>query len=737
MTTNNNNRSFFEELKRRNVYRVGVAYAVLTWALLQVIDTVAPIIALPEWAPKLILTLLAIGFPVAMLFAWAYELTPEGLKREKDVDRSQSITSHTGQRLDRITIGVLVVAVGLLLVDKFLLTEAPQVTNVVAEEVMEQAEVAPSIAVLPFVNMSDDKSSTYFSDGLADTVLHMLAQVREIRVAARTSSFQFRDTTTDIADIGSQLNVGTILEGSVQRAGNKVRITAQLIDVSSGFHLWSGNFDRDLDDIFAIQDEIASEVVTALKVSLLGDSVERLGNDQTDNIDAYAEYLLAINDLDVLSSRSMTSAALHLQAAIRLDPDYARAYTVLGRTYLHMGAYGSMGEAAAVAAARNMASRALDLAPDSSEALAILGQAELIDGDQDAAGKLLEKAIENGPNDAVALTTYAVYLASNARPTEAIAAFQQALRLDPLSEIAYIGLAVTHRNQANYFAADETITKYLSVNPNSSSAVALAASIEFRQGNIAVAISEMTAAQELDPDDPEPSALLARFYLAIDMPDAARRWFDRAVEIDPQHPVSQSAPLYLNYYLQANVEESFQLARKLLEDRVDSRDGSRIMALAVMTEHAARTGRHEIALAVLDNLYPHLFDDPPHDLERESLGTLFVGIALMQSGDIDRGSLLLRAYLDFRETRDDAYLVARSSVQASLMLGDIDRALEKLDTFAAGKYYADTNRLFLEHDVTLDPLRGDPAFIKILDDYRKNAEEQRLLLQAMNENSSN
>jgi len=737
LTTNNNHRSFFEELKRRNVYRVGVAYGVLTWLLLQVIDTVAPIIALPEWAPKLILTLLAIGFPVAMLFAWAYELTPDGLKREKDVDRSQSITGHTGQRLDRIIIGVLVIAVGLLLIDKFLLTEPPQATQVAAETVTEQAEVAPSIAVLPFVNMSDDKSSTYFSDGLADTVLHMLAQVREIRVAARTSSFQFRDTAMDIADIGSQLNVGTILEGSVQRAGNQIRITAQLIDVSNGFHLWSGNYDRDLDDIFAIQDEIASEVVTALKVSLLGDSIERFGSDQTDNIDAYAEYLLAINDLDVLNSRSMASAVVHLQAAIRLDPDFARAYSTLGRTYLHMRAYGSIGGAAAVAAARNMASRALDLAPDSSEAIAILGQAELIDGDLDAAGKLLEKAIENGPNDAVAMTNYAIYLATNARPTESIAAYQQALRLDPLSELAYIGLAVAYLSQANYSAADETITKYISVNPNSSSGVAMAASIEFRQGNIAVAITNMTAAQELDPDDPEPSALLARYYLAIDMPDEARRWFDRAIEIDPQHPVSRSAPLYLNYYLQTNAEKSFQLARKLLEDRVDSRDGSRIMALAVMTDHAARTGRHEIALAVLDNLYPHLFDDPPHDLAKDRLGILFAGIALLQSGDIERGSLLLRAYRDWREPRDDAYIVARSSVQASLMLGDVDRALEKLDQFATVKYYADTNRLFLEHDSTFDPLRGDPAFVKILDDYRKNAEQQRLLLQAMNEGASN
>jgi len=271
--TENNNSSFFEELRRRNVYRIGVAYAIVTWLFLQVIDIVAPIFDLPNSAPKLALTLLAIGFPIALIFAWAYEITPDGIKRETKVDRSQSITSRTGRRLDLLIIGVLVVVVGMLLVDKFLLPGSPETTEIIADEVTDPPEIVPSVAVLPFTNMSADADSGYFSDGLADTVLHMLAQVRELRVAARTSSFQFRDQTLDIAKIGEQLNVSTILEGSVQRSGDKIRVTAQLIDVSNGYHLWSGNFDRDLVDVFAIQDEIASEVV-ALALINSGD-IER------------------------------------------------------------------------------------------------------------------------------------------------------------------------------------------------------------------------------------------------------------------------------------------------------------------------------------------------------------------------------------------------------------------------------------------------------------------------------
>ena len=397
--------SFFIELKRRNVFRVAIAYIIVAWVAMQIVDVVLNNITAPDWVFQVLMLFLAIGLPFALIFAWAFELTPDGLKKEKDVDRSQSVTQKTGRRLDFLIIGVLVVGIGMLLADKFLLTDAPESTEVVADDapaLSAAPDTAPSVAVLPFTNMSADESSGYFSDGLADTVLHMLAQVRELRVAARTSSFQFRDQTMDIAKSGELRKVGASLEGSVQRSGDKIRVTAQLIDVSNGYHLWSANFDRNLDDVFAIQDEIANEVVAALKVSLLGESEERLNRDQTDNIDAYTEYLVGIDNLNNISSESLRNAVMHLQEAIRLDPEYARAYSTLGRAYLLMQNYGLMGTTQAAAAARNVAARALDLSADSSEALAVLGMAELRDGNLETAGQLLGKAIENGPNDTVA-----------------------------------------------------------------------------------------------------------------------------------------------------------------------------------------------------------------------------------------------------------------------------------------------------------------------------------------------
>ncbi len=728
--------SFFHELKRRNVFRVAIAYVIVAWVTMQIVDVVLNNIAAPDWIFQVLMLFLAVGLPFALIFAWAFELTPEGLKLEKDVDRSQSVTRKTGRRLDFLIIGVLVVAVGTLLVDKFLLQESPDSMEIVAEDVADPAETSPSIAVLPFVNMSADESSAYFSDGLADTVLHMLAQVRELRVAARTSSFQFRDQTMDIAKIGEQLNVGTILEGSVQRAGDKIRVTAQLIDVSNGFHLWSGTFDRNLDDVFAIQDEIASEVVAALKVSLLGETIERLASDQTDNLDAYTEYLVGIDNLNNVSSESLKSAVMHLQAAIRLDPEYARAYSSLGRAYLVMESYGLMRTIQAAAAARNVASRALDISAESSEALAVLGMAELRDGNLETAGQLLSKAVENGPNDTVALDYYGDYLIQDARPDEAIATYREVLRLDPLSEHAHLGLVIALNLQQKYSEAGEAIARLKSIDPNSSNASFFEGMHDGIQGNLAAAVATISKSISLDPNDPEGPAFMGYYYLALGMPDEARHQFDLAVEIDAEHPVSRSAPLFLNYYLQRNEDENLRLARRLLNDRIDNRRGARFIALTVLTEHAAKTGRHDVVLEILDNLYPHLFDDPPHDLDEDFTATYFAGVALINSGDIERGSFLVQSFLDLNDRYDEVYVVDWWSISGRLMLGNTDAALDKLERFAETKHFRMWNRLFLERSPVFDPIREEPAFIELLDEYRENAAEQRQILQAMNEDGS-
>ncbi|MCZ6826123.1 MAG: adenylyl cyclase, partial [Gammaproteobacteria bacterium] len=236
--------SIVRELKRRNVFRMAVLYMVAAWLIMQVTEVLITLANLPHWIGPTIIWLLAIGFPISLIFSWFYELTPEGISLEKDIDPEQSITHVTGRRLDFIIISMLIAAVILFAYDKWWTRGPPE----------------KSIAVLPFMNMSDDPEQEYFSDGISEELLNVLAKIPGLRVVARSSSFQFKGENRDIIDIGQQLNVAHVLEGSVRRAGGQLRITAQLIDASNGFHLWSETYDRELVNIFAVQDEIAAAI---------------------------------------------------------------------------------------------------------------------------------------------------------------------------------------------------------------------------------------------------------------------------------------------------------------------------------------------------------------------------------------------------------------------------------------------------------------------------------------------
>lgn len=334
--------SFFEELKRRNVVRVGIAYGVATWLLIQVTDIVFPRIGLPDSAVTLVIALLAIGFIPTLIAAWAFEMTPEGIKREKDVDRAESITPKTGKKLDRVIMGIMAVVIVFLLADRFLLnkgeTPAPAAGQETTVQAVSPEQPAPSVAVLPFVNMSANAENEYFSDGLTETLLHMLAQLPELKVAARTSSFAFKGQNTSVTEIAAFLGVAHILEGSVQRAGERVRVTAQLIRAEDGFHVWSQNYDRTLEDIFSIQDEIATDVVTALDASLLGG--QQITSISTHDLNAYDRYLKALEQQAIFSYSSLAEAESLLKQSLAEDPGFLDAKLALARNYLMMNGTG-------------------------------------------------------------------------------------------------------------------------------------------------------------------------------------------------------------------------------------------------------------------------------------------------------------------------------------------------------------------------------------------------------------
>ena len=326
--------SLFSELKRRNVIRVALVYIVAAWLLLQVADVVLNNIEAPNWVFQTILLLVVLGFPFAVIFAWAFELTPEGLKKEKDVDRSESITHDTGRKLDFIIIAVLVLALVYFAYDKYVIDPAQEETlataSTQAEEISETDTPEMSIAVLPFVNMSSDPEQEFFSDGISEELLNMLAQFPGLRVAARTSSFQFKGMNQDIAKIADTLHVAHILEGSVRKSGNRLRITAQLIKADDGFHLWSHSYDRELDDIFAVQNEIARAISDALKVKLTLDTAsgtaQRPAVIPAANTQAYEAYLRGRRLIHRRGRESLEDAVRHLERALRLDERFAPAH---------------------------------------------------------------------------------------------------------------------------------------------------------------------------------------------------------------------------------------------------------------------------------------------------------------------------------------------------------------------------------------------------------------------------
>jgi adenylate cyclase len=328
--------SLFNELKWRNVLRVGAAYVVVAWILIQVAETVFPLFGFDDSPARIVVIVLAIGFLPVLILAWAFEMTPEGLKKESEVDRSQSITPHTGKKLDRMIMVALALGLGYFAIDKFVLSESREASIAETARQEGRAEVRavdtePSIAVLPFVNMSNDADQNYFSDGISEEVLNLLVQVEGLKVASRTSSFTHRGENLDIPEIADELKVNYILEGSVRKAGNRLRITAQLIDAVDDRHLWSDSFDRDMTDIFQIQNDIANAIVTALTTKLeVGLQLVDIGP-ATSNISAYDLYLEA-REL-FIARKDLPKSWRLLEKATKMDSQFARAWEALAAVH--------------------------------------------------------------------------------------------------------------------------------------------------------------------------------------------------------------------------------------------------------------------------------------------------------------------------------------------------------------------------------------------------------------------
>ena len=420
--------TLFQELRRRNVLRVAVAYILAAWVILQVADVLFPMLQLPDWSSRLVAGLLILGFPLAVFFAWAFELTPDGIRRDGDVVRSEPRT--TSRRLDIATIAVAVVAVGLFLADRFVastlpLPERPSAPN------SSLATERKSIVVLPFVNVSSDEEQEYFSDGLTEEVLNVLAQGREMRVIGRTSSFQFKGRNTDLRDIGRQLSVSHILEGSVRKSGDTVRISAQLADSADGSQLWSQTYERKLSDVFAVQNEIAIAVAEALQVELLGTGP---AIHTRRNAEAYDLYLRGLRVKQNLNPDSIREAVDHFKRSVELDPEAAEAWQQLASSYTYMAVAGLVSTDEGIRLSNEAIDRALELDPTSSNNYFVLGNIRMnLQQDWTSAEDAFNRALELGPNNANAISGAGYLAMALGNLSDAMEFNARSISIDPLN----------------------------------------------------------------------------------------------------------------------------------------------------------------------------------------------------------------------------------------------------------------------------------------------------------------
>ena len=534
--------NFFAELKRRNVYKVAVAYVVGGWALSQGIAQVFPVFDVPNWAIRLIVLLIIIGFPVAVVLAWAFEITPEGIKRTEDVDLADERAPKKHVWIYVVVIGAAL-SIALFFLGRYTAGNSASATPVRLGPRTEAA-TDKSIAVLPFENLSDDKNTAYFSDGITEEILNALAQIPGLKVAARRSAFQFKGSDLDLHKIGEVLGVAHILEGSLQKAGDQVRINVQLVDVQNGLQAWSEKYDRKLDNVFAVEDEIAKAIATKLRVQLTGGGGQPLVVDSTSNPQAHELYLRGLTLLAARGS-GLRDASDLFQQAVKLDSGYAQAWGALAVTELLLPSYGLASFEDALSRGESAAQRALSLDPNTASAYIAVGVANSIRFRWPEADQALRRALVLAPGNAEAVNQYAQFLAAVGQLEPSLREIERAQELDPLSPIIGVihagALAALRRDNA----AEAQIKSVLAAHPEFQAAHNWAANQYIDRKMYPEAETQLRLLAKLSGQNEDAKALLAR-----GMADPAQRVAAvNSLETSPENDNIRQDAIWYAFYL--------------------------------------------------------------------------------------------------------------------------------------------------------------------------------------------
>jgi TolB-like protein/Tfp pilus assembly protein PilF len=693
------------ELRRRNVLRMAVLYAVAAWLIMQVAEVVIDLANLPEWIGPTILGLLAVGFPIALIFSWFYELTPEGISLEKDVEAAESIAHTTGRRIDFIVISLLCAGLILFAYDKWWIGPPPE----------------KSIAVLAFENMSGDPDHEYFSDGLSEEILNLLAQLPELTVISRSSAFSFKGKDVPIPAIAEQLNVAHVLEGSVRRAGDRLRITAQLIEARSDAHLWSETFDRELTtrSLFAVQADIAQKVAHSLQATLTPDVEKRVSRPPTNNFEAYEALLRGRIVLQEGTVESVYKAVEFYQQALELNPEFAEAYLAMADAYSLAVENRGVANTAGSKKIEEYSLKALRLDQGLGLAYAHLAANKSEKGRYEEAENLYRQAMEYEPGNAGILHGIGLTLRLQGRAPESVPYYDRAARLDPLSLIINESRGSLLRDLGRFEDAE----------------------IQYRNTLL------------IDPEFANTHWGLGTLYWSMGQPGQAIEWFENAVELTPHGDVFRSwlALMYLELgqdeqaqiiiddalgIVMASDDNDAMLMNELLriyrgQDISWLLDGRRFMprywygSVVDIPVRALLKGDFERAIKEYEKALPSLFYKQANIDGSNYRAAIYVAFALTQLGETRRALELLdqtEAFLkNIQRLGIHGYWVSDAQIEA--IRGNHAASLSLLQD-AVDEGWRNLWRFYLLYDPVLETLRTDPGLQELVSRLEKDMASQ-------------
>jgi TolB-like protein/tetratricopeptide (TPR) repeat protein len=702
--------SLIAELRRRNVLRVAATYAVVAWIIIEAGSVLLPTFGAPESVFKIYVVVVVIGFLIALVTAWVFEVTPEGVKLEKNVDRSESITPKTGRRLDYIFVVLLVIALGV--------SVTLNVTGMrdATETELASGEDRVSIAVLPFTSRSIDPENQLFADGIHDDLLTRLANVGALRVISRTSMMEYRETTKNLRQIGQELGVGTVLEGAVQRVGDNVRITAQLIDTSTDEHIWAKSYDRQLSmaNLFAIQSEISGEITRALQTTLTDEEESRLAAIPTDSLAAYNLFTQGRDNLYKRRLETLQEAREQFEAAIELDPDYAEAYASLAESVLLLlNNHKAISPDEAFAVAETSLDKALSLNPGIAQAHASLGLLKHQVWLETRSGPGLEEAeacfvtaLDLNPNNASAWMWFASVRGEQDRVEEAIDLYHESLRVDPLGKIPYANLPGLYAQRGQNEVALELYLKAIEIHPDWPTAYQNLAQHLQGLGRMDEAIAWGMKSLELSAD-PLAGAPLVGAYIEF---GDYQKVIDLYSNVTPEHPLYE-----MGLGMEKAFKGDFAGAAEVVEQSIENIENPRPFQLGQITGFSVLAGDFDKARKYAELYNPEFAADADPEVKWSEISSLIQYAFILQNqGEYQRAGNLLEIAQGALVTvpRVGVYGHGIRDVQILALQGKTLEALaafrDAIDEGFRGTVSSNGWPLIL--DPYLGSLRGQPGF---------------------------